>query len=121
MFLQTIFSQLHQPGEGQRPIPILTDEGFEQMCNPAKYPTGKFGFMASREKKLTVRRYFNQRLLDADGRFCKDVEYLLKAQYAVENKQVADAPIQRQALQRSSTDSRSYSESECAATDDPKR
>ena len=46
--------------------------------------------MANREKKLTVRRYFNQRLLDADGRFCKDVEYLLTAQYAVESKQVAD-------------------------------
>ena len=78
------------PGEGQRPIPILTDESFEQMCNPAKYPTGKFGLMANREKKLTVRRYFNQRLLDADGRFCKDVEYLLTARYAVESKQVAD-------------------------------
>ena len=46
--------------------------------------------MANREKKLTVCRYFNQRLLDADGRFCKDVEYLLTAQYAVESKQVAD-------------------------------
>ena len=78
------------PGEGQRPIPILTDEGFEVMCNPTKYPTGKFGLMAHREKKLTVRKYFNQRLLDADGRFCKDVEYLLTAQYAVESKQVAD-------------------------------
>ena len=78
------------PGEGQKPIPILTDEGFEVMCNPTKYPTGKFGLMAHRDKKLTVRKYFNQRLLDADGRFCKDVEYLLTVQYAVESKQVAD-------------------------------
>ena len=78
------------PGEGQRPIPILTDEGFEVMCNPTEYPTGKFGLMAHRDKKLTVRKYFNQQLLDADGRFCKDVEYLLTAQYAVESKQVAD-------------------------------
>ena len=60
------------------------------MCNPTKYPTGKFGLMAHREKKLTVRKYFNQRLLDADGRFWKDVKYLLTAQYAVESKQVAD-------------------------------
>ena len=37
---------------------------------------------------LTV--YFNQRLLDVDGRFAKDVEYLLAVQYAVESKQVAD-------------------------------
>ncbi len=60
------------------------------MCNPTKYPFGKFGLMANREKKLTVRKYFNQRLLDADGRFAKDVEYLLTAQYAVESKQVVD-------------------------------
>ena len=28
------------PGEGQKPIAILTDEHFEEMCNPSKYPTG---------------------------------------------------------------------------------
>ena len=78
------------PSEGQKPIPILTDEHFEEMCNPTKYPCGSFGLIANREKKLTVRKYFNQRLLDADGRFAKDVEYLLTAQYAVESKQVAD-------------------------------
>ena len=43
-----------------------------------------------KEIKLTVRKYFNQRLLDADGRFTKDIEYLLTAQCAVESKQVAD-------------------------------
>ena len=46
--------------------------------------------VGSSEKNLTVRKYFNQRLLDADGRFAKDVEYLLTAQYAVESKQVND-------------------------------
>ena len=44
------------PGEGQKPIHILTDESFEEMCNPTKYPTGKFGLMANREKKLTIRK-----------------------------------------------------------------
>ena len=78
------------PGEGQKPIAILTDDHFEEMCNPTKYPYGYFGLKANREKKLTVRKYFNQRLLDADGRFAKDVEYLLMAQYAVESKQVSD-------------------------------
>ena len=78
------------PGEGQKPIGILTDEHFEEMCNPTKYPGGKFGLMSKREVKLTVRKYFNQRLLDADGRFAKDIEYLLTAQYVVESKQVAD-------------------------------
>ena len=43
-----------------------------------------------RKIKLTVRKYFNQRLLHADGRFTRDIKYLLTAQYAVESKQVAD-------------------------------
>ena len=28
------------PGEGHKPIPILTDKHFEEMCNPTKYPRG---------------------------------------------------------------------------------
>jgi len=74
----------------QKPIAILTDEHFEEMCNPTKYTDSKFGLLTERDQKLTIRKYFNQRLLDADGRFAKDIEYLLTAQYAVESKQVAD-------------------------------
>ena len=43
--------------------------------------------MANREKRLTVRKYFNQGFLDADGRFARDVECLLTA---VESKQVSE-------------------------------
>ena len=78
------------PGEGQKPIGILNDKYFEEMCNPTKYPSGRYGLLTERKTKLTVRKYFNQRLLDADGRFARDIEYLLTAQYAVESKQVAD-------------------------------
>jgi len=35
---------------------------------------------------LTYKKYFNQHLLDVDGRFAKDLEYLFVAQYIVENK-----------------------------------
>ena len=55
-----------------------------------EYPTGKFGLITEKKTKITVCKYFNQRLLDADGRFARDIEYLLTAQYAVESKQVAD-------------------------------
>ena len=78
------------PGEGHKPISILQDKHFEEISNPTKYPTGKFGLITERKIMLTVRKYFNQRLLDADGRFARDIEYLLTAQYAVESKQVAD-------------------------------
>ena len=47
------------PAEGQKPIVILTDQHFEEMCNPAKYPHGTGGLNSVREKNLTVRKYFN--------------------------------------------------------------
>ena len=76
------------PGEGAKPLNILTDELFEEMSFPHKYPNGKGGFSEERKEKITVRKFFNQRLLDVDGRFAKDVEYLFAAQYAVEHDQV---------------------------------
>ncbi|XP_066268348.1 uncharacterized protein [Branchiostoma lanceolatum] len=78
------------PGENQCPRAFLTDEDFELLANPEKYPDGRFGYSFQRKKNLTVRKYFNQRLLDADGRFAKDVDYLFAAQYVVEAKQIRD-------------------------------
>ena len=85
---ETIYSIA--PSEYQKPIALLGDPYFEEMCNPDKYPFGTGGLTAQRQTPLTIRRYFNQRLLHADGRFARDVEYLLAAQYAVESKQVND-------------------------------
>ena len=38
----------------------------------------------------SYRKSFNQRLLDVDGRFARDLDYLFVAQYIVEAKQVLD-------------------------------
>ena len=38
---------------------------------------------------ITYRRYFNQRLLDVDGRFARDLDCLFVAQYIVEANQVS--------------------------------
>ena len=62
------------PAEGQKPIAILNDQHFEEMCNPTKYPYGINGLVTERLTRLTVRKYFNQRILNADGRFAKDIE-----------------------------------------------
>ena len=78
------------PGENKKPIHFLTDKYFEEMANPVKYPYGSGGFSDERKVRLTIRRYFNQRLLDVDGRFSKDVDYMLAAQFAVESKQLED-------------------------------
>ena len=76
------------PAEHEKPLPLLSDTHFEELANPDKYPDGRNALTADRPKKIDARRYFNQRLLDVDGRFAKSIEYLLSAQYATESKQI---------------------------------
>ena len=79
------------PGEHKKPLPILSDQNFEELANPEKYPYGQGGLMnATRPVPITVGKYANARLLDQDGRFSKDPDYFLTLQYAVEHKQVQD-------------------------------
>ena len=78
------------PAEGQKPIMFMTDEHFEAMSNPCNFPYGNGTFSTDRERKLTYRKYFNQRLLDVDGRFARDLDYLFVVQYIVEAKQILD-------------------------------
>ena len=79
------------PGEGSKPIPLLTDKLFEELSNPDKFPSGKGGYVdTKRGTTLTLRKYVNARLLDQDGRFARDIEYIFGMEYAVEHKQVRD-------------------------------
>ena len=62
------------------------------MANPDKFPSGEGGFAdTERDTKLTLRKYVNARLLDQDGHFARDIEYIFAMQYAVEHKQVRDS------------------------------
>ena len=76
------------PAEHEKPVPLLSDANFEELANPEKYPDGKNALTAERSNQIDARRYFNQRLLDVDGRFARSIEYLLSAQYATESKQI---------------------------------
>ena len=60
------------PAEDEKPIPLLT-ENFEELSNPDKYPDGKNGLTATRPIPIQPCKYFNQRLLDCDGRFAKSI------------------------------------------------
>ena len=59
------------------------------MCNPTKYVGGRYGLLTERKTRLTSTSTSGYLMLH-DGRFARDIEYLLTAQYAVESKQVAD-------------------------------
>ena len=64
------------PAEEQRPLFIMTDPKFEAMFNPDKFCFGSGTFSSERPRKQTCRKYFNQRLLDVDGRFAHNLDYL---------------------------------------------
>ena len=77
------------PAEGQRPI-NMTDETFELICNLEQFPYGTGCFNPTRPTRITYRKYFQQRVLDVDGGFARDLDYLFTAQYIVESKQIFD-------------------------------
>ena len=76
------------PAEGQKPLNIMTDKNFKATFNLDKFCFGTGAFTTERPRKLTYRKYFNQRLLDVDGRFARDLDYLFVAQSIVEAKQI---------------------------------
>ena len=47
------------PGDGQKPMPLLSDPYFEELSNPDKYPDGSNALTAERDVVLNPRRYFN--------------------------------------------------------------
>ena len=73
--------------EGEKPLNILTDVKFEAMSNPDKYSYSTGTFSCNRPRSFST---FNQKLLDVDGRFARDLDYVFVAQYIVKTKQLLD-------------------------------
>ncbi|XP_078340715.1 uncharacterized protein LOC111117892 [Crassostrea virginica] len=78
------------PGEGHNPIRMLQEVGNEAKTFPHLFPSGKFSWNENRDVKISLSRYFNNRLMNADNRFAKDTNYIFFCQYLSELKQVID-------------------------------
>ena len=53
------------------------DNDFEVLAFPDLFPYGSGGYhSANRKVKLPIRKYFQQQLLNVDGRFAQNIEYL---------------------------------------------
>ena len=78
------------PGEGQNPIRMLQQEGNEAKTFPHLFPSGKYSWNESRDERITLSRYFNNRLMNADNRFAKDTNYIFFCQYLSELNQVIE-------------------------------
>ncbi|XP_061749313.1 uncharacterized protein LOC133547832 [Nerophis ophidion] len=76
------------PAEGNSPVRMLSDKLNEAMCFPVLFPTSTNTFHTSRMHRLTLSRYFNNRIMHADGRFARNVEYIFFSQYMSEMDQV---------------------------------
>ncbi|XP_062414175.1 uncharacterized protein LOC119206796 [Pungitius pungitius] len=76
------------PAEGSTPVKLLTDISNEAKSFPVLFPQGSNTFHDYRQQKLTLARYLNLRLLNADNRFGNSVEYIFYSQYVSEVQQV---------------------------------
>ncbi|XP_052678330.1 uncharacterized protein LOC128159314 [Crassostrea angulata] len=78
------------PGEGKNPVRMLQEPGNEAKSFPYLFPSGKFSWNDDRPERITLSRYFNNRLMNADNRFAKDTSYIFFSQYLSELNQVIE-------------------------------
>ena len=94
---ENLENQIYQcaPGENNIPKYILLDNDFEVLAFPDLFPYGSGGYhSANRKVKLPIRKYFQQHLLNIDGRFAQNIEYLFCVQYIADIKQIeSDATL----------------------------
>ncbi|XP_065139046.1 uncharacterized protein [Paramisgurnus dabryanus] len=76
------------PAEGKSPVKLLSDKTNEAKCFPVLFPTGGPTFHDEREVKITLSRYLNARILNADGRFAQNTDFIFYAQYLSELDQI---------------------------------
>ena len=89
--IDNIENKIYQcaPGQNNTPQYLLLDDNFEVLAFPDLFPYGRGGYFSSnRIVKLGIHKYFQQRLLNADGRFAQNMEHIFCAQYISDIKQI---------------------------------
>ena len=79
------------PGEGQTPISMHTEENWDVMAFPHLHPSGNCGYNTDREIKISIQKYFIQRILNVDPRFSNSLPYVFAALNAIECNQLQSA------------------------------
>jgi hypothetical protein len=79
------------PGEGNSPVKLLYDKTNEGKCFPVLFPSGGPTFHDERESRITLSKYLNARIMNADGRFARNTDYIFYAQYMSEVQQVVSS------------------------------
>ena len=72
-----------------QPKYILLDEDYVVLAFPDLFPYGYGGYLSQNGWwNLPIRKYFQQRLLNVDGHFAQNIEYIFCAQYIADIKQI---------------------------------
>ena len=84
------------PGEGKSPLDPFMDKKCEALAFPQLFPTGKGTFLGDDEElkrtvSLTPKKYFIQRVSNADNRFASSVSYLFFALNVCEKQQIQNS------------------------------
>ena len=94
---ENLENQIYQCAPGKNYISkyILLDNDFEVLAFSDLFPYSGGGYhSANRKVKLPLRKYIQQHLLNVDGRFAQNIEYLFCAQYIADIKQIeSDAAL----------------------------
>ncbi|XP_078311297.1 uncharacterized protein LOC144618640 [Crassostrea virginica] len=78
------------PGEGNNPVRLLQEQGNEAKAFPHLFPSGRFSWNDVRDTRITLSRYFNNRLMNSDDRFAKDSTYIFFSQFMSDLNQVIE-------------------------------
>ena len=103
---ENLENQIYQCASGENNIPkyMLLDNDFEVLAFPHLFPYGGGGYHnAHRKVKLPIRKYFQQHLLNVDGRFAQNIEYLFCAQYIADIKQIERCYFGHHVISRKNT------------------
>ena len=75
------------PGKNNLLKYVLLDDDFELLAFPDLFPYRCEGYnYTDRSVKLPIRKYFQERLLNVDGQFAENIEYIFCAQHIVDLK-----------------------------------
>jgi hypothetical protein len=76
------------PGEGKVPTNLMCDPHWDVNAFPLLFPSGKFRLNHERAIKLSPQKYFGQRLLNQNSKFCNYPPWLFSALYYIERQQL---------------------------------
>ena len=82
-------NQIYQcvPVKNNIPKCVILDNNFEVLAFPDLFPYSDGDYhSADRKVKLPLKKYFQQCLLNEDGKFAQYIEYLFCAQYIADIK-----------------------------------